>query len=184
MLNNYRPVSLLCSLSKDFEKVINSRLIKFLDAHSIIFSYQFGFRKFHSTYMVIMTMMDKLTKHLDNGDFIFGVFLDFSKAFDTADHDILVRKLSYYGIRDNALAWFQSYLLNRKQFVTYNVISSTSKGVKMWCTTGFYFRSTVILYIYIFMIFPMFLTNLNLCFLQMTLIPLSMQNIQIFCKLL
>ena len=136
MFNNYRPVSLLCSLSKVFEKVMYSRLIKFLDAHSILFSYQFGFRKFHSTYMAIMTMVDKLTKHLDNGDFIFGVFLDFSKAFDTVDHDILVRKLSYYGIRGNALAWFQSYLLNRKQFVTYNGISSTSKGVKCGVPQG------------------------------------------------
>ena len=64
-------------------------------------------------------MADKLTKHFDNVDFIFGVFLDFSKAFDTVNHDILVRKLDY-GIHDNALAWFQSFLLNRKQFVTYN----------------------------------------------------------------
>ena len=128
MLNKYRPVSLLCSLSKVFEKVMYSRLIKFLDAHSILYSYQFGFRKFHSTNMAIMTMVDKLTKHLDNGDFFLGVFLDFSRAFDTVDHDILVRKLSYYGIRGNALVWFQSYLLNRKQFVVYNGISSTSKG--------------------------------------------------------
>ena len=85
MFNNYKPVSSLCSLSKVFEKVMYSRLI---DAHSILFSYQFGFRKFRSTYMAIMTMVDKLTKHLDHGEFIFGVFLDFSKAFDTVDHDI------------------------------------------------------------------------------------------------
>ena len=81
-------------------------------------------------------MVDKLTKYLDNGDFIYGVFLDFSKAFDTVDHDILVRKLSYYGIRENALACFQSYLANRKQFVTYNGVSSTSKRVKCGVSQG------------------------------------------------
>ena len=67
---------------------------------------------------------------------VFGVLLDFSKAFDTVDHDILVRKLSDYGIRDNALARFQSCLLNRKQFVTYNGICSTSKGVKCGAPQG------------------------------------------------
>ena len=86
--------------------------------------------------MAIMTKVDKFTKHLDNGNFICGVFLDFSKAFDTVDHDILVRKLSYYGIRDNALAWFQSYLLNRKQFVSHNGISFTSKGGKCGVPQG------------------------------------------------
>ena len=80
MFYNYRPVSLLCSLSKVFEKVMYSRLIKFLDAHSILFSHQFGFRKVHSTYMAIMTMVDKLIKHLDNGDFIFGVFFRFLES--------------------------------------------------------------------------------------------------------
>ena len=134
MFNNYRPVSLLCSLSKVFEKIMYNRLIEFLDKHSLLFSFQFGFRKFHSTYMAMMR--DKLTKYLDNGDFIFGVFLDLSKAFDAVDHDILVRKLSYYGIRENVLAWFQSYLANRKQFVPYNGVSSTSKRVKCGVPQG------------------------------------------------
>ena len=55
-----------------------NRLIEFLDKHSLLFSFQFGFRKFQSTYMAIVMMVDKLTKYLDNSDFIFGVFLDFS----------------------------------------------------------------------------------------------------------
>ena len=67
-------------------------------------------------------MVDKSTKRLDKGDLIFCVFFDSSKAFDTVHNDILVRKLSYYGIRDNALVWFQSYLVNRKQLATPSVV--------------------------------------------------------------
>ena len=64
--------------------------------------------------------MDKLIKSLENGNYVVGVFLDFSKAFDTVDHKILLAKLCHYGIRGSALDWFSSYLTNRKQFVTYN----------------------------------------------------------------
>ena len=73
--------------------------------------------------------MDKLISSLENKEFIIGIFLDFSKAFDTVDHDILLCKLSHYGIRGNALKWIESYLSNRKQFVTYNGVSSVSKAV-------------------------------------------------------
>ena len=57
--------------------------------------------------------MDKLTKALDNGELVLGVFLDFSKAFDTVNHVILLQKLNHYGIRGCALKWLESYLLNR-----------------------------------------------------------------------
>ena len=62
-----------------------------------LFSYQFGFRKSHSTYMALMTLMDNLINFLDNGEYVIGIFLDFSKAFDTVDHGILLQKLSSYG---------------------------------------------------------------------------------------
>ena len=73
--------------------------------------------------------MDKLTTALENGDFAIGVYLDFSKAFDTVDHAILLEKLSHYGIRGSAYKWMESYLSNRKQFVSYNDLSSTTDNV-------------------------------------------------------
>ena len=129
VFNNYRPVSLLCILSKVYEKVMYNRLLKFLEDYNIIFENQFGFRKLHSSYMALMVLTDKLIKSLENGEFVIGVFLDFSKAFDTVDHAILLSKLSHYGIRGSALQWFQSYLSNRNQYVTYNGVSSPVNNI-------------------------------------------------------
>ena len=98
ILNNYRPVSIPCTLSKVFDKIMYNRLLNHLDHNKILFSYQFGFRKLHSTYMAFMVIMEKLTKALDDGKFVVGILLDFSKAFDTVGHDILLNKLSHYGI--------------------------------------------------------------------------------------
>ena len=88
------------------------------DKGNLKFENQFGFRKLNSSYMALMVPTDKLIGSLENGEFVVGVYLDFSKAFDTVDHEILLCKLSHYGIRGNCLNWFQRYLSNRKQFVS------------------------------------------------------------------
>ena len=136
VFNNYRPVSLLCVLSKVFEKVMYSRLSNFLERFKILIQNQFGFRKCHSSYMALMAMMDNLIQALEKGEFVVGVFLDFSKAFDTVNHDILFEKLYHYGIRGPALQWFKSYLHERKQYVTYNDISSSAKPIKCGVPQG------------------------------------------------
>ena len=125
LFNNYRPVSLLSVLSKVFEKVMYCRLSEFLKSHELIYKHQFGIQKDHSAYMALMVLVDKLTKSLENGDHVVGVYLDFSKAFDTVNHRILLKKLEHYGIRGPALLWFESYLSGRKQFVTYDNVSSS-----------------------------------------------------------
>ena len=129
LFKNYRPVSLLCVLSKVFEKVMYSRLTSFLETQKIMYHKQFGFRKQHSTYMAIMILLDKLINSIENGEIVVGVYLDFSKAFDTVDHDILLTKLYHDGIRGNGLQWFKIYMSERKQFVTYNGISSSMKTI-------------------------------------------------------
>ena len=148
LFNNYRPVSLLSVLSKVFEKVMYSRLLKFLNKKLILYKYQFGFRKLHSTYMALMILMDKLIKALENGEFVIGVYLDFSKAFDTVNHKIMLQKLNHYGIRGNALDWFESYLSDRSQFVTYNGTKSSKKKHKMWRSAGVDFRPIVVFSLY------------------------------------
>ena len=106
-----------------------SRLNNFLEQQKILIKNQFGFRKYHSSYMASMIMMDEIIKALNNDDCVVGIFLDFSKAFDTVNHDILLDKLCHYGVRDNALDWFRSYLSGRRQFVTYNGVSSSTKTI-------------------------------------------------------
>ena len=136
VFNNYRPVSLLCTRSKVFERIMYNRLIDFLNENKILFEYQFGFRKNNSTQLALTFLMDKLINSIENGDHVIGVYLDFSKAFDTVDHNILLNKLNHYGIRGAALNWFQSYLLNRKQFVTYNGSKSCTKELKCGVPQG------------------------------------------------
>ena len=133
---NWCPVTLLPIMSKVFEKVMCNRLVAFLDDFKILYEFQFGFRKNHSTYLAIMSLLDRITKYLENGDFVIGVFLDFSKAFDTVDHSILLSKLFHYGVRGNALKWFDSYLKNRMQYVTYNGVSSSMKKAKCGVPKG------------------------------------------------
>ena len=83
-----------------------------------------------------LMVIDKLTKALENGDYAIGMVLDFSKAFHTVNHHILLEKLEYYGIRGSALECFESYLANRQQYVTYNGVKSSCKTIKCGVPQG------------------------------------------------
>jgi hypothetical protein len=126
---NYRPISLLSSLSKILEKIVHKRVYHFLQLHSIFFPSQYGFRPKHSTTNAVCEFISNTLNSLDNNQTTLGVFLDLSKAFDTIDHNILLHKLSHYGIRGIALDWFKSYLSNRKQYVSYKGSSSRSHEI-------------------------------------------------------
>ena len=106
--NNYRPVSLLCIISEVFEKLMYSRVNDFLSNLKILYEFQFGFRKKHSTHLAHLILLDRITESLENGETALGIHFNFSKAFDTVNHEILLKKLYHYGIRGNAYAWFQS----------------------------------------------------------------------------
>jgi hypothetical protein len=129
LVNNFRPISVLTCFSKVFERIMYDRLIAFTNKHNLLYKYQFGFQKCQSTSMALIVLIDRISSALERGEYVLGVFLDFSKAFDTVDHAILFKKLETYGIRGVALQWIQSYLCNRKQFVTINNVHSSQKNV-------------------------------------------------------
>ena len=122
--DNYRPISLLSVFSQIFEKIMHKRLYNFLEVNDISHPLQFGFRKKHSTRHTPISMTETIKKSIDNGKFGCGIFMDLKKAFDTVNYTILLKKLEHYGIRGIPLKWFESYLLNMKQYVSINGYSS------------------------------------------------------------
>ena len=90
LCTNYRPISLLTNVSKIFEKVIHKRLYLFLEQHNHLYPYQFGFRIDYSTNNALMTIVERIQKQLDAGNYTAGVFVDLKKAFDRLDHKSLI----------------------------------------------------------------------------------------------
>ena len=129
LFSNYRPVSVLPAFSKIFERLLYSRLLDFINENNVLYQFQFGFRERHSPNLALMLLVDNISRALEDGDYVLGLFLDFSKAFDTVNHDILFTKLEFYGVRGVALNLFKSYLSGRQQFVEYNGVSSTKRDI-------------------------------------------------------
>ena len=126
---NYRPISVLPVIAKVFEKLVNGRLMTFLESNEILYEHQYGFRKRYSTKLSLINLVDTLLKSMDKGKLTLGIFIDFKKAFDTIDHEILLGKLKYYGVRGIVLEWFQSYLSNRSQVLCYKEIISSRRRI-------------------------------------------------------
>ena len=112
---NYRPISILPTLSKIIERVVHSQLYEYLISNNLQSNNQFGFRSKRSTATALFGFADEVLLNMNNGSICGAVLLDLTKAFDTVDHRILMIKLSTVGVSENFLAWFKSYLRNRKQ---------------------------------------------------------------------
>ncbi len=119
LFTNYRPISLLPTFSKLLEKVVHRRLYYFLQKHNILYKNQYGFRRKHSTCDAITDFTFDVLQALNEKQSSLAVYLDLSKAFDTIDYEILLKKMEHYGVRGTALTWFRSYLTQRKQYVSY-----------------------------------------------------------------
>ena len=140
LMDNYRPISLLPCFSKLFEKVVHIQLYEYFSHQKLLYSHQHGFRKQHSTESATLQFVDRVLSYLDNNKTPFSIFIDLSKAFDTLDHEILLDKLHYYGVKETPLKWFKSYFANRFQYVDYcgsfSSLTSSSIGVPQGSILG------------------------------------------------
>ena len=136
LLENYRPISVLPSISKIFERIIFNQINYHFTSHDLYYNGQYGFREKHSTQLAALELIDRITHELDMGNTPINIYIDLSKAFDTLDHTILISKLQHYGITGAALQLLVSYLSNRKQFVQYGDLLSQKTDILMGVPQG------------------------------------------------
>ena len=118
LMKNYRPISLLPTISKIFESVIHDQMFEYFNNFNLLAEQQYGFRKNHSTEYAAIKLIDHVSKQMENGKTPGCLYIEVSKAFDTLAFDILLLRLKYYGVTDTALDLMSSYLKN--QYVVFN----------------------------------------------------------------
>lgn len=119
---NYRPISLLSTLSKVLEKCVHNRVYKYLDSNKLIFKHQYGFRARHSCQDLLVKLQQLIFNSKNEKKQCLAIFIDLKKAFDTVNLDILLNKVNHYGL---PVEWFRSYLNDRKQYVNLSGVKST-----------------------------------------------------------
>ena len=127
--DNYRPISLLPVISKVLEKIIYNATVSHLDAHDILYSRQYGFRRNHSTSDAILNLTGDVLEAFERGHMMLAVFIDLKKAFDSVCFNSILCKLEKLGIRNEMYNWFHSYLTGRRQCVTLNGAKSNFREV-------------------------------------------------------
>jgi len=135
-LGNYRPISVLPIFSKVIEIAMKNRLYSFLTKYKFFSENQFGFIKGKGTEDALLKFTTLIYESLNNNLKTIAIFIDISKAFDSVNHNILLRKLYLAGIRGNQHDWFKSYLSNRKQIVRLNNFESDSLIIKKGVPQG------------------------------------------------
>ena len=135
-IKNFRPITVCCSLSKILEKIVRYRVNEYIMENNILNNSQFGFRTKHSTNHAMINLTEITLEALDKNLKVGGVFLDIAKAFDCVNHNILIRKLEFYGFRDTTLMWFDSYLKDRTQYVSINQHKSDKYNLKCGVPQG------------------------------------------------
>ena len=135
-VSNFRPITSLSVFSKLFEKLVHKRMISFISRYNLIRPNQFGFQKNKCTSDAILEFLENVYDAFNENKHYLAIFLDFSKAFDTICHDILLKKLEHMGFRGPIHQWIKSFLLNRKQFVSVGDRSSEILDTKMGVPQG------------------------------------------------
>ena len=93
-------------------------ICKYLTENNLLYCKNFGFQKGHCSNHAILQLVEQINQSFEKNEFTLAVFVDLSKAFDTVEHQILLKKNKYYGIAENNLRWFENYLKDRKQIIS------------------------------------------------------------------
>jgi hypothetical protein len=136
IVNNYRPVSVFPIVSKILERNVFNAFYEYLSNNKLITCTQSGFRPKHSCETALNSLADRWLKHIDDGKSTEVLFIDLSKAFDTVNHNVLIHKLKSFGICENSLLWFKSYLWNREQCVGWSGILSKPRNITIGVHQG------------------------------------------------
>ena len=128
-LNNYRPISIIPTVARIFERLIYNQIYSYLSVNNLLSTKQYGFRTLHSTALALSESTNHWLLNMGNGKMNSVIFLDIKKAFDTVNHDILLDKMSFYGIKGGELDFFKSYLSNRDQCCNVNGSMSGFKQI-------------------------------------------------------
>ena len=134
--NNYRPISLINTLSKIFEKLMSCRMWSFIKKHNIISNHQFGFRGGRNTADAVLEFVDGCVDAVDRRHNVIAVMLDLKKAFDTVNHNVLMKKMERMGFRGVILQWFGSYLSNRRIRVAVGGVVSEESMINIGLPQG------------------------------------------------
>ena len=126
---NYRPISILDTLSKVFERAATDQLVNYLEENKLINTSQHAYRRKHSTQTCLFEVTNQIYKMTDEGRYTAIASLDLSKAFDSISHTLLLEKLAHLGLAENTLHWVKSYLTDRKQRIKFKNYVSTEEKV-------------------------------------------------------
>ena len=135
-ISNYRPISILPTLSKIFERSAVDQLVEYLEKNNLLSKNQHAYRKQHSTVTCLMEVINHVYNLLENKKYTAIASLDLSKAFDSINHSLLLKKLSKLGLKREAVLYIKSYLLNRKQVTKFQNFTSRKEFVQSGIPQG------------------------------------------------
>ena len=145
LFSNYRPISLLPSLSKIYEHVVVEQLLNYMEGNSLFYKDHYGFKPGHSTELASSRFVNELVQHMDNFKIPTSILIDLSKALHTLNHDIMLYKLKFCGISGIALKLFSNYLTGRLKYVDYLENTSRVQSIVMGVPQGSVLRPLLFL---------------------------------------